>query len=719
MPQDRVLAASHRFLALFSEFGLASNLDENAVDLVALLPAVAAACEAVRAAPHVPMQTGHAASGALAARDSAGRNRVADYTDRLSRQGSSSGAAAVVLASLDSLRAHDSGTVKLFRNAWLYCGMLGLQAKAPAWLKPWPGAQKCLDAMGRLAASTPVLMYGTGAAKDSEAEQRVLLELQPHLEAAGARGEHAALAQQLQALLGEPIRLPARNASTPFLLAVATLEMARAQIGPLHSPPAAGPSPIIHAMAYAAGAGANTTDSAVYIVLIRASFDALTQRLTSSACKDAQPFQHLERLADMLIQSVCWSPALQEANKRKAAISASDMLQKLLHHAPALHYSRACIESWLAHGRRNDSEQHTAAAQLSSWLTSAASRAPTHMEHLLGSLAGTAAMDDTNETGSTAFRPVPLFNAIHKGRQQSQLEQASPSPILANHDKSMSLGRVDALQSVLPDVQQQLLDALEDLHRGQQQAAAVQQQRCCDAAAAAVMALQAGHDAAALLRALAALPAQRFASATVDSAAFAWHWLSAESSAARDTLIEHMQSAWQAIVQQRKGLFSGSWLPPVVPLSSGDLRSWDVHAQDATLVDQLRAHHAWIMYLLEMWEASRHAAMTADASPLLPAVHGILRSSLTDTAAVCTHPLARLPLFRLLTLALRFCKHVVRHPVAAPDAASADHLLQQALQAALHSFVQRSRVMLPPRRSPLALVNALESFLDALGVLKV
>ena len=74
----------------------------------------------------------------------------------------------------------------------------------------------------------------------------------------------------------------------------------------------------------------------------------------------------------------------------------------------------------------------------------------------------------------------------------------------------------------------------------------------------------------------------------------------------RAKLLEQTAGAWGSVAEKKVGLFAGPWHPQAAPLSSGDLRDWDAHAEDETLISALHAHHLWTLALLEFWEASKH-----------------------------------------------------------------------------------------------------------------
>jgi PI4-kinase N-terminal region len=719
LPQDQCLTASQRMLALFSEFGLSHDLSKHCWDLVTLLPAVAVACEAVRATPAVCLPGDESAtahgSGDQALSEQSHYCGCAPYV-HAPREGAN-----MVLASLDSLCAHDSATVKLFRNAWLYCGMLGLGVVPPHWLKGWPRAQRCIDAMGRLAASTPVLIYGTGVAKEHEAEERVSLELQPHLSAGAERGTPAAIASALRRVLIAPPKVPEKNASNAFLLAIATLEISRVAIGPL-PPASASGSPLIHTMAYAGGSRPSTVDHAVYVALMDTAFDVLSRRLTSPACHDAEPFQHLERLADVLIQSICTAPSGLRPHGRKYSRKsdhAEEALAQLVNRAPALHYSRACIESWVTHGAAD--EDGMASERLGEWLATAATRAPTHMEHVVQSLGMASGCADSDEQASVCMmvsRPTRLLDAVDVGRRRSNLDEPSTSHLAALTSKSAAMGRVGACIELQPDAEERILASLRRIPAAMTYAQ--HRQLCSDAGASIVSKLQSGEFPLAMLVALAQLPLLRFTGSALRNVTFAWHWVIAESAAARDALVAHMLPVWQSTLQRSLGLFSGTWVPPSIPLSSGDLRSFDALERDASLLDGLRAHHAWILCLLEVWESSRHATIMAGASPMLPALLGIFRCTLASPAAISSHPLGRMPLFRFLTLVLRFVKHLASHPPADGGVRSApSDLLRDTLALGLHSFAGPAGFVIPQMMPVATTLNALAAFSDAVSGLQV
>jgi hypothetical protein len=627
------------------------------------------------------------------------------------------------MATVEALCKHDGTAVKLFRNVWLYCGMMGLRTTAPRTLLGWPRLERCMQALGLLAAHTPVLMYGTGVAKEREGEQRVQLEMLPHLAAAGSRGSPEAIAKQLRATVTlSSAKVPIKNTSNAFLLAIATLELSRAEIGPL--PVADAPSPLVHPLAYVAGAHKKGVDRSVFKALTGCVFDALTMRLTSVSCRDCNPLMHLERLADVLIRVISWSDQelsggdhlpnkLRGTSKSRA--NGEMLLARLLTRAPSLYYSLPCITSWVVHGAGTAADK--AADHLCEWLAQAASRAPTHCEHLVQRLV-MASDDGVLLLGP--MRPSRLVDAVADGRAKSRMEEVTQGNVTAVYDKSVAIGRVAALLDNDLATEEQIAVA------AAQPAAspAAHKQLCLDTAALIIIKLKNGHMPVGLIETLCQLPLGRFEGAAMRDVVFAWHWVAAESGDVRDALVTHMLPVWEATIQRGLGLFGGPWTEPSAPLSSGDLHSWDAFACAASLIDALRAHHLWILFLTEAWQSSRHAAAPSGSDSLMLAFLGIFRSVVASKAAICTHPLARPTLFRLLSLAVSYCTHLAKH---APEDAFGTTLgvypkdvLGDVLELALCSFAMPQRVTMPDgSQQPQDTINALSTFCESLKSFQV
>lgn len=720
MPPPLRTDYSRRLLSVFTDFTMASKPGNPSksppLDSVALLPSLAAACEAAQLGHSVAVPDTLSQSHPSTPPSSAHAGTPASQPSASTPASSS-----LVLSKIDELRATDAPTVKLFRNVWLYCGLLHLRAHpAPAYLSGWPPAEYCLSALGRLAAATPVLMYGTGTAKRQEAEQRVLLELQPHLSAAGELGSPTAVVASLTELLTDAPAIPSQNASNAFLLAVAALEMSRADSGPISTLEEV-PMPLMHALAYEAGALPSSLDQQIFASLVRSSFYALARRLTLPASTEKDRFAKLERLACTLINTTAWQTCKASADQPKSGVRLDVLREHLLMHAPFLFYSPRCLSAWLSH-----ESNPRLLKGVQAWLKRAAARAPTHMEHLLQRFLVAAAEHSAVRLplSKDLVSSTKLLDAISAGRADSQLESVTEVGLMALHEKGAARGRVQAIQELVPNTDREIVKRLAaDAQRGGEWGAD-EKKLCLAAAALATSSMAADAVPHQLTAALCALPLGRFTGAAMHDVAFAWHWMAAECAATREVLLQGIAQAWDQAASNQLGLFSGALPLKRAPLTSGDLEGWDVNAGCEAVISALHAHHVWLICLLELWECSRHAvAMDAFGTDGVPPVmwvfHSIIRSSVSRAHAVCTHPLARAPLFRLLSLAMRVLRHVSKYTRDEAEVAallsgdSIASLLREVTTLGLVSFAHAADVPVMTRDTGLGMaevVHALAAF---------
>lgn len=288
-----------------------------------------------------------------------------------------------------------------------------------------------------------VLLYGSGAAKRAEAEQRVIFELQPHLSAARTLGQPAAVAETLKSLLSGALSgnqmpdIPASNPSNAYLLAVVALEMARAECGPLTDDEIT-PTPLMHALAYEAAAQPKTIEHAVSSALSQASFRQTADRLlckTASANVSARSlrpelpaplepraFAKLERLATTLITSVAFKGDKGTAVDAPATSTrAAPLLEQLLHARPSLLVSERCLRSWL-----EQESTPEVRGQVQSWVARGSKLAPTHVEHLLhhyliSGAAGGGKHAPGGASGGALAHSAGLLDVVEISRQSSLL----------------------------------------------------------------------------------------------------------------------------------------------------------------------------------------------------------------------------------------------------------------------------------------------------------
>ncbi len=143
-------------------------------------------------------------------------------------------------------------------------------------------------------------------------------------------------------------------------------------------------------------------------------------------------------------------------------------------------------------------------------------------------------------------------------------------------------------------------------------------------------------------------------------------------------LLSEIADAWAYTARARMGLFApfdaahaaqhssgiGS-APAAVPAGAGDggvnggvhdSSGEEQHAAPGVAVDTIHAHHLWIAFLWEVWEQRRHdlSRMKGKAAA---ALWRLFSASLADAGRLLTaHPASAGARFRLLLLALKYCR---------------------------------------------------------------
>ncbi|GLI63286.1 hypothetical protein VaNZ11_006192 [Volvox africanus] len=257
----------NRLLVQFSELGLRAgsfNRDHDSVraEMGRLLPAIAEACEGLESSA---LSASRFSMGSLAA-----------------QQQLNNGSAAKA----------DLHMIRLLRNLWLYVALFGLSSSKGA-------SPEQLDAAGRIAAWTPVLMLAEAGASETDMTEQLKAELGERLRLAGdALASPARLRSSLQSLLdvplgGAPQPPPDANLQA-YLLAVATAEVCRVKYAPLKADATA--SPISVALTYLQAADPVSSEAAWYAKIAKKAFEVYlgrlreeTSRPSSSTATTASP----------------------------------------------------------------------------------------------------------------------------------------------------------------------------------------------------------------------------------------------------------------------------------------------------------------------------------------------------------------------------------------------------------------------------------------------
>ncbi|GIL78260.1 hypothetical protein Vretifemale_7693, partial [Volvox reticuliferus] len=246
----------NRLLVQFSELGLRAgsfNRDRDSVraEMGRLLPAIAEACEGLESSA---LSASRFSLGSLAAQQQLNNGNAAKA---------------------------DLQMIRLLRNLWLYVALFGLSSSKGA-------SPEQLDAAGRIAAWTPVLMLAEAGASEKDMAEQLKAELGERLRLAGdALASPARLRSSLQSLLDVPLggtlQPPPDANLQAYLLAVATAEVCRAQYAPLKADAKA--SPISVALTYLQTADPVSSEAAWYAKIAKKAFEVYLGRLREEASR--------------------------------------------------------------------------------------------------------------------------------------------------------------------------------------------------------------------------------------------------------------------------------------------------------------------------------------------------------------------------------------------------------------------------------------------------
>ncbi|KXZ46150.1 hypothetical protein GPECTOR_46g219 [Gonium pectorale] len=193
-----------------------------------------------------------------------------------------------------------------------------------------------------------------------------------------------------------------------------------------------------------------------------------------------------------------------------------------------------------------------------------------------------------------------------------------------------------------------------------------------------------------LLQGLCSAPLRRFTPDMMGLAVFAWTWITTAGPAWLLPLVSRAAAAWAVTVDRGLGLFSGPWKHdhhhPGSEAAGADADSADGSAREAELLAALACHQQWVAFLYEIWNSVADRT-DAERRALAAVFERLLHQSLVRTEALCSHPAAVGPLFRLLQLALSYCALTGRQRPAGTACPPSHALLyERALRAGLLWF---------------------------------
>ncbi|GMH40744.1 hypothetical protein BSKO_08648 [Bryopsis sp. KO-2023] len=647
-----------KLLALFSDFGLKASEHGVIYDLGALLPAIAASCEGLDKS----------------------------FYSMLENRGNNS------FRSLEPLH-RDRQLIKHFRIFWIYTALYKFVGLTGAKENPWPVAWR--TALGQIATSTPALIAIEGPNRTDEMQETLRAELKDRLESAGS----AANPEYLEELLKETVAPyggiltvpPQWSALTPYLLAVATVELCRAALGAL--PCGDDPSPLVSIMAHISAVPSTSVEAPWYGAIARKVFEFHIDRLKSSmgVCfAGAIPGENVdfqlcqERLAEVLITNVAAQSGQAVGGLPEVAEVSSELLKKLLEACPSLIWSHKCLNKLMTSLEQEEAanvmmggesrDDHGLVWQWAvAWIDAAATAAPARAEALLQE--HLRVRGHTLDEG-TLRRAGDLLAVCSSARQKKSPAvhiDTSNDFMRALSRKSYYVGRVSGFQDALHGKRDGMGSSMAEgvvdmLEKGlQEQVSKKDLEELYLQAVATLLLCEDSKVPHRLLRSICWVPVKRFGTDMMKMATFSWEWLATGSPGSMVRLLGEVVDAWLWTVQRNLGLFSRT-------------KSEQDASADAKCLEGINAHTLWLSFLLEQWELVRNEPSTG----AFCAIYGrLLQQSLGDPSVLSHHPAAAGALFKLLTLGLRYCEFCLKDHV---ESVSAAVLYERIIKAGLTWF---------------------------------
>ncbi|KAK9840723.1 hypothetical protein WJX81_000166 [Elliptochloris bilobata] len=589
------------------------------------------------------------------------------------------GASAVDIGELQALQERSAGLVKMHRLTWLYIALHDFGALAPLAQHAGPADQPPAwrAAVGRLAADAPPIVAAGGGEEDLA---KLDADLGERLRRFGPQAAQGALTARLVALTAPP---PHRRrgatlaqvspAASAHLLSVAALHRARALAAPLDGTSGLPPlAPLLAALEMAApgswsapwlSAIAEATFACYCCRFELAGPGALGESDTHRAAAE-------EALAGSLVAHL---DAGSGGGAPTTRALAAELLNALLARCSGLLWWPELFRALL------DAVQAAEAGA-----TGSSAQPPNSLHWLLQVVArGAAAAPGVTEallqqalTGQPGHpaagrHAAELLAAADSGRARSPMAAlpGPPSGALALNRKARASGVVAGMAMAAKASQRAPAGVAEQAARSLQAAldarspAAVLHDRYLQAAAALVLSGSVRGPGAPLLRLLARAPARDPDPDMARVAAFAWHWVNAGVPGCQAALVAEVTEAWLAMAEAGDGLFDGRYDPEGVA-AAGPGTDPDADG----LTRRIAAHHAWLAFLGEAWQAWAEGG-GAEAAAVRALLGRALARSLQVPRGLSRHPAAAGPVFRLLGLALRCARHGMAEASGLPGGA--------------------------------------------------
>lgn len=608
-----------RLLSLFSDFALLLPNESYIRDLGALLPAIAAVLPTLKE----KKRPSSAATGGVALSSTS-----------------------LSLDTLSSLQDEGRTFNASLRHLWLYSsiydfGMIagGVGQSEGAWPSTWP------QALSSIASATPVLILGSEQQKTEAFLEDISVEYESWLVKLRKRGEGTSLMKQLYKLIGSP----AVGGSLSAPLAAHVLSIAyKSQCMAFYHPSYGCPvEPVLEHMRHSL---ATATEYPWLKQTLSVVFSTQMQTLKRYLASPTRSEEKEIYAADLLDNTLdVLSPFLiSHGPYNDVPESAFDLLTDLTRRYPALLFKPRALSSAfqaITVAAASDSDSSLVRKYVLDFVKRAASISPGPAEALVvETLRHMAVREWRQPEIAVRFTPA-VVQAVDQGRRLCSLPDVSRpyTGFIAWSAKVNAMGSINGLitaESCLGGLPggaaacsgKFLIDAFRDAAPDRLVIPKLIQ------ATAVILGNEVSTLTAQLIRLVTWAPLLKFDPEIMAAATMCWHWLLASGNTeVKACVMESLVSAWISSRDENMGMFR----------RTANIEESDIHG--------VRAHHAWVIFFLEVWVAHRYD-VNITSSPIQFAVRKLLESSIygMEPSVINDHHITLGARFRLLQLSLNF-----------------------------------------------------------------
>lgn len=671
-----------RLLSLFSDFALLLPNESYIRDLGALLPAIAAILPTLQE----KRRPSSSATGGF---------------------GLSS--TSLSLDTLSTLQDEGRTFNASLRHLWLYSsiydfGMIagGVGNSDDAWPSPWS------QALSSIASATPVLILGSEQQKPEAFLEDISVEYESWLVKLKKRGEGTNLMKQLYKIIGSPAG--GGSLSAPLAAHVLSIAYKSQCIASYHPSYGCSVEPVLEHMRHSLTTATEYPWLKQTLSIVFSTQMQTLKRYLASPVRSEEKDMYAADLLNATLE-VLTPFLISHGPYNDVPNSAFDLLTDLTRQYPALLFEDRALSSAfqaITMAAANDNDSSLVRKYVLDLVKRAASISPGPAEALVvETLRHMAVREWRQPEIAVRFTPA-VVQAVDQGRRLCSLPDVSRpyTGFIAWSAKVNAMGSINGLNTAescvggLPGgaaacCGRFLIDAFRDAAPDRLIIPKFIQ------ATAVIVGNEISPLTAHLLRLVTWGQLLKFDSEIMAAATMCWHWLLAAGNTEVKTLVmESLVSAWISSRDEKMGMFR---------------RNAKVEESD---IQGVRAHHAWVVFFLEIWVAHRYDVQMT-SSPFQNAIHKLLDSSICsmEPILISDHHITLGARFRLLQLALNFAGFIKENGAVTSTFAgsSATQIFSRTLFNALSWFAQPISWFESKAEESLELVAAMQDFADELS----